>query len=407
MSQATVRESGPSLRRLVPPALVLIALGTATALIAQPRLSAVWDVQLYRAYAEWTLGGFVPYHDFPAEYPPLALVPMLIATLPGGGLDGFELSFALLMLAAGVLVLWLTAQLAGSDRGVRAAWFVALGLPLLATVARARFDLFPIALTLGALLAIARARPRLGFALLGAGAMVKLFPLALAPVAAVWLVRRGERRAAIQGLAICAAVVVVCSVPFMSEGYIDAYTFHLERPVQIESAAATAIFALGDYTVTGTPGNPDRFKSNGLEAPSASIAAALSTALQLLALLGALLVAARGPRTRDLVLGSAVAVLAVIALGKVLSPQFLLWVVPFSGLAWAYRERAVAILTALAVALTSWEYPGEYGGLVAGDPLGIWLVGVRNALLLLALTLLLARAAAGARWRRPAAAHAR
>jgi hypothetical protein len=94
-------------------------------------------------------------------------------------------------------------------------------------------------------------------------------------------------------------------------------------------------------------------------------------------------------------------VLAFVALGKVLSPQYLIWIVPFAAVAWAWGPRLPAGLALAAAAVTQLEFPARYFELVAGDGTAIALVAIRNALLLAAA---LSLAAGSARWRPRAAA---
>ena len=143
-----------------------------------------------------------------------------------------------LMLAGALGCLFLARALGGT----RAAWAFAFTPLLAGAVLRTHYDLLAALVLLGALLAFARTRPVLGMALLGAGAMVKGFPLVLVPIAAAWTWRHARRRGrspflqpVVLGLASCAAVVVVVSAPFLGDGYVDAYRFHLDRPIQVES----------------------------------------------------------------------------------------------------------------------------------------------------------------------------
>ncbi len=53
-------------------------------------------------------------------------------------------------------------------------------------------------------------------------------------------------------------------------------------------------------------------------------------------------------------------------------------------------RRAVALLTAAAIVLTHVEFPSRYFDLISECHDVIWIVGVRNVLLLAALTLLVA-----------------
>jgi hypothetical protein len=100
-------------------------------------------------------------------------------------------------------------------------------------------------------------------------------------------------------------------------------------------------------------------------------------------------------------------VLAFVALGKVLSPQYVIWLAPFAALCWARGERLAGALIAAAVALTQVEFPRHYLDLVTGETWVVVVVALRNAALLAALAAILVsgrRAAAAARSRPRASA---
>ena len=107
------------------------------------------------------------------------------------------------MLAAAAAVVLLCGALARAARpgDARArAMLAAAAMPLLCgALLRTHFDLFPVALLLAGLLLLCRERPRAGLAVLGIGAMTKVFPLVAVPVALAWLLARGRRRDAWQG----------------------------------------------------------------------------------------------------------------------------------------------------------------------------------------------------------------
>jgi uncharacterized membrane protein len=297
--------------------------------------------------------------------------------------------FAVLMAVCALAGQQLAARLAGDQRaGLTVAWLLALQPIVIGASLRTHFDLLPVAIVLAGLLALARERTDLGFALLGLGTMTKLFPGLLAAVAVVWLLARGERRAALRGAAVFAAVVVLVSLPFAGGGYVDSFRFHLERPVQIESTPASVLFALGGSQVTGTNLRPDRFKSNGLDGGHAELVATLFAVALVLALAGILALAARGRDVRHLVLSGFAALLAFVTLGKVFSPQYVIWLAPFAALAWAWGRRAVAGLTAAAIALTHVEFPSRYFDLINERTGVILVVAARNAVLLVALAVL-------------------
>ena len=396
--------------------------------------TTVNDLFVYRSYADLLLDGQLPYLDFGFEYPPLAAVPLWLAGLGGTDEPSYATAFAVLMCACAVAGQQLAARLAGAARagfagagfagagfasagfagagfagagfagaaragfagagaagreGVVVAWLLAFTPILIGASVRTHFDALPIAIALGALLAFARDRSSLGFALLGVGTMTKLFPGLLAVVAFVWLFQgRDERRAALRGAAIFTAVVIAISLPFAGAGYVESFTFHLDRPVQIESTPATVLFALGGSDVTGTNLRPDRFKSNGLDGGYAGGVERLFFLLLVGSLVAVVALAARRPDARHLVLCGFAALLAFVALGKVFSPQYVIWLAPFAALAWVWGRRVVAALVGTAIVLTHVEFPSRYFDLINQQHDVIRIVAARNVLLLAALVVL-------------------
>ena len=386
---------------LAAPALALAVLYGLATTVGPFSDTTVNDLFVYRTYAGLLAAGQLPYLDFGFEYPPLAALGLWLAGLPGRDEATYAVSFALLIAPFVLAIQWLAARLAGERASATVAWLLVLTPVLIGASLRTHFDAIPIALALAGLLALARERTSIGFALLALGTMTKLFPALLAATAIVWLVARGERRAALRGAAIFVALVAAISLPFAGQGYVDSFRFHLDRPVQIESTPATVLFALGGSEVTGTNLRPDRFKSNGLDGGAAQTVARLFAVALVLALAAILALAARRPEVRQLVLCGFAALLAFVALGKVFSPQYVIWLAPFAALAWVWRERIVALLTAGAIVLTQVEFPSRYFDLINEREDVIRIVGARNALLLIALITL---AGSLARLRRPSSA---
>jgi uncharacterized membrane protein len=383
---------------LIGPALLLAAGWAATWWLAPFDDARITDVYVYEHYAALLAGGAAPYSGaFPFEYPPLALVPIALARALGGD---YETALGALTLLAGLATL-LGVRVLG---GARAAWAFALTPLAAGAVLRTHYDLLAAAVLVAALLAFDRRRPTAGFALLGLGAMVKGFPVVLVPIAAAWSWRHLGRRTALAGLAAFAVVVLAISAPFLGEGYLDAYRFHLDRPVQLESTPAVVLYALGGSVVTGTDTVADEFNSNGLVGGAAGAVQVVFgvLAVAVLALLAWL--ASLRSEPRHLLLCCIGGVLAFVALGKVLSPQYVAWLAPLAALLLAWRERAAAALLALAVVLTQVEFPSRYQQLVNGDDATRAIVAARDAALVAALGALIARAAAAARSPRRAAA---
>ena len=263
-------------------------------------------------------------------------------------------------------------------------------MPLLCgALVRTHFDVVPVALTLGALALLAGGRPRSGMAVLGLAAMTKGFPIVAAPVALAWLAVRQGRRVAVQaaaallaGLAIPAAAALALSV----DGSRAALEFHLERPVQIESLPASGLLLLAQLGAE-EPRTVASHRSDGLEHALSELLV-IGCLLAMVAVIAVM--AIRGARgTRELVLASLAAVAAFAALGKVLSPQYMVWLVPLGALAFAWRMHALAAAVALVALLTQVEFPARYFELVDRETFPVLVVALRNLVLLVVVVLAL------------------
>jgi uncharacterized membrane protein len=380
--------------------LVLAASFTVTLLPGPWGDERVTDLFLYRSYAELFLDGSLPYRDVAFEYPPLAAPLLALPALLGSGDDAYRLAFAalaLMLVASLVALVGALARRTGGDP--RRAVLAAAVAPLFTgAMLRTHFDLAPVVLTLGALLLVVSNRPRAGLAVLGVGVMTKGFPVVVLPVAVAWLMAHGRRREAAEGAAALALVVIAVAgvaAALSPSGAAGAVSYHLDRPAQVESAPALALLGL-DGLGAGRADVVHSHGSEGVEHPASAALVGLFTALlvgvvALMTAGAARLSAPADPRdgsdARVLVLGSLGAVAAFAAFGKVLSPQFLIWVVPLAALAFAWRMPALAAAATAAIALTLVEFPAHYGEVVAREPAALWLVAVRNAVLALVVAL--------------------
>ncbi len=304
------------------------------------------DWPTYRNYGDAILRhGRIPYRDFAVEYPPGALPPF-IAAAPFADYAG---AFAWLMAACGVALVFVVARVRPA-----AAFFVALAPVLAGSLILSRFDLWPALLATAAIVALLAERHRLGWALLGAAVAAKLWPLVLVPLALVWSIRRGRGWSALAG----AVVVAACFLPFVvlsPNGVWTSLHGQASRPLQIESLGASLFMTFSRPVVSSSHGSQN-VDGHG------SVGTAFAV-LQVAVLVALWLAFARGPATGDrFVRYSAAAVCAFIAFGKVLSPQFLLWLVPLVPLVRGLRGLAATVLLTLALVLTQVWFPQRYWG---------------------------------------------
>ncbi|MFE2267307.1 glycosyltransferase 87 family protein [Streptomyces griseosporeus] len=345
----------------------------------------VWG--LYRHwYGVLSDGGF-PVHDPLWQYPPGA-GPVLLSPGLLPGLTYFR-AFVVLTLAADALI---TAALlrAGTApaRSLRGAAYWICGLPLLLHLPLARYDVQVTALAVLALLALTRSTRACG-ALAALGALVKVWPvLVLLGVPK----GRAARSAWLWAGATGAAALTVLSLGFTHP--LDFPRNQGGRGVQIESLGGT-LLSLASHA--GWPGTV-RYRYGAMEftGPYVSLVADASLALTAAGLGLLLLWRARARhRTPATPYDAALsAVLLFTVTSRVISPQYLIWLLGLSAVCLTSRhtsQRPVAALVAAASALSSVIYPVCYDQVMAGTWPGTALLLLRNALLLTAAALSCAR----------------
>lgn len=374
---------------------------------------AVTDVPLYRTYGERVAGGLVPYRDFPFEYPPGALPALVLPALVTESLEAYRAVFVAELALVGALAVltfdWAlrSHRRSGRDRVVILA-VVALVPVLLGGVILTRFDLVPAALVAAAVALMGLGRLRAAALVVGAGIAVKLYPAVLVPLLAIAAWRRNGRREAMVVVGLAAVIPVVVYLPFLvvaPDGVADSLGRQLGRPLQIESLGAGVLLALHHafgMSLEWSSGSG----SQNLTGTAADGVAVLQGVAQVVALGLVWIGFARGEATPERLLRySAAALVAFVALSKVLSPQFLVWLVLLVPLVGGIRSRPTLWLTVLACALTAFWFPARYWELVIEfDPLASWLVLFRGLTLvaLLAVLILPATEPAPARSRSPA-----
>ncbi len=356
------------------------------------------DLPVYEKYGEAMTRGDVPYRDFAVEYPPGALPVFVVPALGDGDSADYRLRFEGLMAAFGALAvvcvaLALAALGAGLGRLVAGVAFAALAPLLLGSVVLSRFDLWPTAVVAGALAALLSGRLRLGSGLLGLGVAVKLWPGVLVPLVLAYVWRSHGRREALVCAGVFGAVVLACFLPFLllaPGDVLESVWRQARRPLQIESIGSAVLLAahhaLGlDLTMKSSSG------SQNLDGGLPAALAVVHGLVQLGAVVALWVVFACGSATRErLVRYSAAAVVAFVALGKVLSPQFLIWLIPLVPLVRGRRGLVASALLAVALVLTQLWFPYRYWDLALRfDEPASWLVLARDLVLVALLIVLI------------------
>ncbi|MCZ7413850.1 MULTISPECIES: glycosyltransferase family 87 protein [unclassified Streptomyces] len=345
---------------------------------------------IYQGWAEILRSGSFPRDDVTWQYPPGAALPVLAPDLLP--FLRYEAAFFVLACVADAVVLGLLLRRPASRAG---AWTWVAGVPLLGPTVYARYDLMVTAVAVAAVLAVAR-HPRTAGALIALGALVKVWPaLLLAGVRP----GRGGRRLAASALVTAGLLAAVLTLA-APHGW-DFLFAQRDRGLEVESVGAL-VFHLGRYA--GWEGYVSlHYGSMEFLGPHVSTVATASL-LCTVAALGWLVrwrlrvVTWQRSTAADAALA---AVLLFTVTSRVISPQYLVWLVGLAAAALALgsaRQRVPAGLILGATALTVLEFPLYFDAVVASEPLGVTLLVLRNGLLLAAAAL-----SCAALWRSTAA----
>lgn len=269
------------------------------------------DIGVYYKSSRWVVQEGTLYRDVVSEYPPLAnlvfaTVRWLSETLLGGGYSAF--AYVWVAAAGGLYALATLRVAATAPLIVLAAWLA----PAPIYFALLRFDVYPVAATLFALLAIKRNSYTAGAFWLGIAIALKGYALFALPAYLVFIWQR-------QGLAAAMRLAIVAVLPMLMslaavyayagwDGMLAPFRFHGVRGFNGESSYDAVNHLLGI----------------GLTAKDVGyfpIACQIGCAL---------VAAAMRPRSfEDLSRAMGFAVLAFVTFSGFYSPQFVLWILPF------------------------------------------------------------------------------
>jgi hypothetical protein len=351
-----------------------------------------------------------PYRDFEVEYPPVALALMKVVDRPTplATLAVLAVSQLALELATAAVLAW-----AWSRRS--ALTYLVLGTPMVFfPFAYVRVDLLSVFLAVLGLALLRRRHQLGGGALLAVSVFAKIWPLVVAPA---MLVRRQWR-----GLAAWTAAGVAALVAWVAwagpDGISQILTFRGADGWQIESLPGIVLHGLDPHGSS---------VQEGAWRTAASAPGPLRTGISLVGLLVVAVAwwwahrattteegsthpddpalerrrGAAGLDHDELVLegldhdelvleglAPLAAVLAMLVFSTIISPQYVLWFLPFAALVTAQGERTIGVLSAV-VAFLSMLGLGWIHGLIPGEWHAVAVIAVRNLALvaLLAVTM--------------------
>ena len=362
------------------------------------------DMLHYHAVAEALMRGELPYRDFLLEYPPLSVVAFVLPKFLIFGSSSFTLyAWAFLGqagLASALLGIWLVRLTSRWSFPMRAQASLTLYVTLVISGAFLlpwRYDLFPVLLTAVAFEFILRRRPGACGFFLGLGTAAKLYPLVLVPIFGLYLLCQNMRRDFYRMLFGGAIALILCILPFLilsPASLLNFIHYHQQRGFEIGSLGA-GLGALAHVLGWSIARYDFVFGGLQLEAPWTVRALPWVTGampgLFLIVILRCAFVFKQSWLKEKLIPPYELARFTVIALllfmigNKVLSPQYLFWLLPFAPL--LTRKQAWQIFALFA--LTTLIYPLLFAQLQRFEPIAVVILNLRNFGMLLTLVAML------------------
>jgi hypothetical protein len=346
----------------------------------------------YHHAGEALLDGKIPYHDFFIEYPPGSLLVFAPPSLFSSSRGAYTHLFAIEMALATVATLVLMALAARRFWGpwgyiIPSATFTAAAIPFYNLIL-ARYDAV-IMLTLAfstLCVALGGRYVLIAYASLGFGAAAKLIPaLATLPLAIL-------RKDAGRGYGAFFAVLTLFFAPPLllgREGLIKSFVYQADRGLQVESLASSVLLKLGWVSRIGFGHGAYEVRGRGVEFASSLSFPITAVLLAITALM----------MYREFRLGrlgveqypryAAAFILAYMLGSRVLSPQFMLWILPLVPLVGKRFVKIVISAVFLAACGATQLLLLHYGDLLELRFPGPDLLVARNLLLVLLWVLLL------------------
>lgn len=356
---------------------------------------------VYRVYEPWSQavfsGGGIVGVTQDWVYPHLALLPMLLAHVPGALVGSYTVGWAILVTLLDAVAF---AILIGAGRSIgrlSAAGFWLAAIVALGPVGMYRIDAVSVPLAILGCLWLLR-RPGVAGALLAAATWIKIWPAALIGAAVVAVRRRSVVLGA--GVLVSVAVVGVVVAAGGADHALGFVTGQTGRGLQVEAPVSAvylwgALLGFDGWTVYYDQGILT-FQVSGpfLGTVSALMTPALVLAAAAVVGIGAIKARRHVPFVRLFpTLGLALTTVLIVV-NKVGSPQFQTWlfaIVAFGLVVDRRRWIAPGALVLVSAALTQFVYPVLYDGIVSPEVVAVSVLTLRNVALIALLVWMVVR----------------
>ncbi|MDR1690735.1 MAG: DUF2029 domain-containing protein [Candidatus Methanoplasma sp.] len=360
--------------------------------------------KVYFPYADELMRGVIPN----VEYPPFAMVFMAIPRLFSADPFGYMVVFvaeAAVFFFVGLLIIGkLAKRYNQSQRKVMLVYTILMLLMI--EFVLDRYDIFPAILTLLSLYCFVTKRYIWAFALLSLATMTKLYPAVLFPVYLIPFLMNRDWPNTLKGTGVFFVVAILTALPLLLAGS-DALSYfisyHMDRPMQIESVAASFISVASMLGITdvhiGFGFGSDNLIGQWPDAVAPFLTPLIVAALAVFYVLYAYIISRIRREKQDnennrMILLGAVAILSVSAFmifGKVFSSQYIIWLIPFiifalmTSIDYVHKNR-IFWMSVAAIALTQLNFALNVGVSGGGEGItdaGMLIILARNIVMII------------------------
>ena len=349
------------------------------------------DVGLYEWFVRHVTVGGTPYKDFIVEYPPYALLVFALPWLMGSFDYLLYFMTLVLVLDLGIkLILYVIGRKETGPRAFLPLFLYSVTVPFLYFFILQRFDLWPALFSLVGILLFSRKYFALSGAVLAVAVWLKLYPIVIAIPIFVLAWRLGRWKRFLVGGVIASLPVLVASYSLPWWRFV---AFHGERGLQAESLYASVLW-MGHFFL---PMHMIWLRTNNwyevlgftvaLFTPAIKIFWAIMVAYSVYVSSKVLWYNADAGQTADISIEilsrvTLFPILAFVVFAPVLSPQYVIWLLPIAVLSTFRGNIMPAVLICVASTMSTLFYPVPN---YFGPGLNIWETAAlltRNVLLL-------------------------
>jgi uncharacterized membrane protein len=343
---------------------------------------------IYFDFASKVLHGELPYKDFALEYPPFSLFFFLLPRLFASTWLTFAVYFQVEVVIVDIIGLLLIYSIARRLGRSPYLWLsiYTVGILVMGPIVGQQYDIFPAVMSLAAVYFFWRGYHKTAWALVALGALTKIYPAVIAPIFLIYYLRNREYRQIWTGVITFAAVILIILLPFLviaPASLWTLYSYHGQRGLQLESIYSAFLMA-GDKSAVATGFSYGSWNLTGATADAIAKLSTYITGVFLLISYWFMYSLTKKGRPNILQVGtfSLLAVLVTLITSKVLSPQYIIWLVPLLPLCAGRWRFAIWPIFGVIGILTFYIFPVHYNELIYLESWAVRVLLIRDALLI-------------------------